>query len=137
MIGYACSSIDEGDHDGLPDDFEYVIGTDPFSADSDGDGTPDATEFPLAGIAVSDPCIGGTLGATNCGAYRIFENGFESWGYVTGDGSGVPARRNARVLQSAHARHDIGMDQSSRPSSDSSNRRPWISASISTCSSLT
>lgn len=79
MIGYAYPATDS-DEDGLPDGFEYVVGTNPFlpdGADSDGDGQSDAEEFPLAGIATGDPCAGGTLGARNCGANRIFKNGFE------------------------------------------------------------
>lgn len=76
MIGYAYPSTDT-DADGLPDSFEYVVGTNPNAADSDGDGIADAVEFPLAGIPVSDPCAGGTLGARNCGADVILRNGFD------------------------------------------------------------
>ena len=76
MIGYAYGAADT-DSDGLPDGFEHVAGTNPNAADSDGDGTADGIEYPLAGIAVSDPCMGGTLGALNCGADRIFDDGFD------------------------------------------------------------
>jgi hypothetical protein len=89
MIGYAYWAVDanndgvidvEADHDqdGLIDGFEYAIGTNPNAADSDGDGIPDATEFPMAGIATGDPCMGGSLGARNCGADRIFKSGFDA-----------------------------------------------------------
>jgi hypothetical protein len=76
MLGYAYPATDT-DSDGLPDGFEYTVGTNPNAADSDGDGIPDATEFPMTGIAVSDPCMGGSLGARNCGADVIFRNGFQ------------------------------------------------------------
>ncbi|MFC4821790.1 S8 family peptidase [Dokdonella ginsengisoli] len=87
MIGYAYPATDadgngvidadtDHDQDGLIDGFEYVVGTNPNAADSDGDGIPDATEFPLAGIATGDPCMDGPLGARNCGADIIFQNGF-------------------------------------------------------------
>lgn len=75
MLGYAYPATDT-DSDGLPDAFEYVVGTSPTRADSDGDGSDDATEFPMVGVAVSDPCHGGT-GAEYCGADSIFKNGFD------------------------------------------------------------
>jgi len=65
LLGYAYPSTDS-DGDGLVDGFEYVIGTNPFLADSNGDGTPDGVEFPMAGVPVSDPCLG--VGAGNCPA---------------------------------------------------------------------
>ena len=74
LLGYAYSSLDS-DGDGLVDGFEYVIGTNPFMADSNGDGTPDGVEFPMAGVPVSDPCLG--VGAFNCPADHIFKNGFQ------------------------------------------------------------
>lgn len=76
LLGYAYSSADT-DGDGLPDGFEYAVGTNPDAADSDGDGMSDAVEFPLSGVAVSDPCLGGSMGARDCGADEIFKDRFE------------------------------------------------------------
>ncbi len=61
--------------DGLVDGFERVIGTKIDSWDSDGDVTSDAEEFPMVGVAVSDPCSGS--GGYNCPADVIFQNGFQ------------------------------------------------------------
>jgi hypothetical protein len=76
-LGYAYPAIDS-DGDGLPDGFEYVVGTNPIKADSDEDGVSDAAEFPLAGVPVSDPCAGG-IGAIDYPADSIFRNGFEGF----------------------------------------------------------
>jgi hypothetical protein len=62
----------------LPDGFEYVAGTNPALINSDNDNSPDAGEFPVVGVARSDPCGGfGSAGARYCGANSIFENGFD------------------------------------------------------------
>ena len=74
-LGYAYPATDT-DGDGLPDGFEQVIGTHSALADSDSDGATDNAEFPLAGIATSDPCSGGA-GALYCPADIIFKNGFD------------------------------------------------------------
>ena len=76
-LGYAYPANDS-DGDGLPDGFEYVIGTNPTMPDSDLDGVPDAAEFPLAGVPVSDPCLGG-IGAILCPADSIFADDFDGF----------------------------------------------------------
>jgi len=76
-LGYAYPATD-GDGDGLPDGFEHVVGTSPTLEDSDDDESTDGTEFPLAGVAVGDPCAGGT-GALHCPANSIFRNGFDGF----------------------------------------------------------
>jgi hypothetical protein len=76
LLGYAYTATDNGDHDGLPDGFEYVVGTSPTRDDSDGDGLVDSYEFPMVGVPFSDPCAGGA-GARYCGADVIFRDGFD------------------------------------------------------------
>lgn len=79
LLGYAYPVDVDTDNDGLPDGFEYVVGTDPTRADSDGDGSTDGDEFPMTGVPVSDPCFGGTYGATYCYVNDvIFTDGMEA-----------------------------------------------------------
>jgi hypothetical protein len=44
LLPLAQDAVDS-DHDGLPDEVEFVYGTDPNDADSDGDGIPDGAEI--------------------------------------------------------------------------------------------
>jgi hypothetical protein len=81
LLGYAYPATDS-DGDGLPDGFEYVVGTNPMRADSDGDRIADADEFPMVGVPAGDPCAGGT-GVRYCGADSIFKNGFDAGGPPT------------------------------------------------------
>jgi hypothetical protein len=77
LLGYAYPATDT-DGDGLPDGFEYVVGTSPTRANSDNDASPDASEFPMVGVPVADPCGGsGSSGAQYCPANSIFKNGFD------------------------------------------------------------
>jgi len=76
IMGYAYPNVDS-DSDGLIDAFETIIGTRPDLADSDGDGILDGTEFPLAGVQVSDPCVGPNVQCV-LGPSYVFRNGFES-----------------------------------------------------------
>jgi hypothetical protein len=79
LLGYAWPAGDGengGVGDGLPDAFEYVIGTDPTDPDSDRDGILDRVEMPLIGVPTGDPCNGGT-GSLHCGADVIFRDGFD------------------------------------------------------------
>ena len=56
----------------------HRAGTNPTLANSDNDTSPDAAEFPMIGVPVSDPCGGiGSAGARYCGANSIFANGFD------------------------------------------------------------
>ena len=79
LLGYAypATDVDPPSDDALPDALELVIGTRTDAADSDNDGLADDEEFPLAGVAVSDPCLGGTLGASLCPGDHIFDDGFD------------------------------------------------------------
>jgi hypothetical protein len=75
LLGYAYPATDT-DGDGLPDGFEYVVGTSHTMANSDGDVSPDASELPMVGVPITDPCSG-TTGALNCPGEHIFANGFD------------------------------------------------------------
>jgi hypothetical protein len=72
-MGYAYRNVDT-DSDTLIDGFERLIGTNPASIDSDGDGTADGVEYPLAGVPVSDPCAGPAI---TCSQEALFFDGFE------------------------------------------------------------
>ena len=76
VLGYAYPNVDT-DGDGLIDGMEYVIGTNPNSAHSDGNTShqPDGVTYPQAGVPVGDPCLGSLAGS--CPANSIFKNGFE------------------------------------------------------------
>ncbi len=73
LLGYAYRNIDS-DFDLLADAMEFVIGTNPQRADSDGDGQIDGLEFPQAGAPKSDPCQGPNV---QCDPSSLFANGFE------------------------------------------------------------
>jgi len=77
VLGYAYSSGD-ADDDGLVDAVEHVIGTNPTPnhEDSDGDGSSDAEEYPLANVPGGDPCDGPVITCT-IPAEIVFSNGFE------------------------------------------------------------
>jgi hypothetical protein len=72
-MGYAYRIVDTGG-DTLIDGFEHLLDTNPNSADSDGDGSADGVECPLAGVPVSDPCAGP---AVTCAAPELLYDGFE------------------------------------------------------------
>lgn len=55
-LGYVFPNVDT-DNDGVIDGMELVLGTDKDNPDTDGDCLNDGTEYPLAGIPVSDPLI--------------------------------------------------------------------------------
>ncbi len=73
VLGYAFPNVDT-DNDLLINGMEYVIGTNPLLADSDSDGNMDGSEFPQAGVALSDPCQGPN---PRCDPAAIFAHGFE------------------------------------------------------------
>src|SRR5258708_6613860 len=55
----------DSDHDGLTDDAEFMLGTNPLKADTDGDGIPDGVEIaqgtdPLDGLAARTGILGAT-----------------------------------------------------------------------------
>jgi hypothetical protein len=75
LLGYAYPATDT-DGDGLPDGFEYAVGTSHTMADSDADGSSDVRELPMVGVPVGDPCSGPT-GEHNCPGAGIFTDGFD------------------------------------------------------------
>lgn len=75
QLGFAYPVLDS-DSDGLPDGAERVLGTSHLLADSDGDSLSDSSEYPFAGVPVSDPCSG-TTPACPRAMNKIFRNGFE------------------------------------------------------------
>jgi len=56
-LGYAYPNV-HSDSDGVIDGMEYILGTDPNTADSDCDGISDGAEYPMTGMPVSDPMDG-------------------------------------------------------------------------------
>lgn len=78
VLGYAYPNIDS-DQDGLVNGMEYVIGTNPFAADSNGDTQNDGAEFPQAGVQATGPTADPCNGPNNCLRLpqNIFANGFE------------------------------------------------------------
>lgn len=56
LMGYAYPPKDD-DGDRIINGFEAILGTNPYLADSDGDGALDDEEFPPAGVSLNDPCI--------------------------------------------------------------------------------
>jgi len=75
-LGYAYWRGD-ADFDGLPDAAEYVLGTDPNLADTDGDLVDDGIEYPFAGVPARDPCDG-TLKHRCAVKVAMFRHGFEA-----------------------------------------------------------
>lgn len=57
LLGYAYGNMDS-DGDGLIDGLEYLIGTDPQSADSNCDGVADSVYYPPWGLPQGDPLLG-------------------------------------------------------------------------------
>jgi hypothetical protein len=76
LLGYAYTAGDT-DGDGLPNAMEYVIGTAPTLANSDGANGLDGTDFPMTGISFQEPCSG-SAGALHCYLNDvIFDDSFE------------------------------------------------------------